>query len=267
VGLGLGIAASAISGPLVLDAVRFAVSPNMVNQLVGGEVVSLVVVVPIAIVAAALWVRGSHAAFPLAMAPALFALYMYVQFIAGPQYGRYPGNSEHLFPLYLGLVVLGWAIAWRAWARLRTLALPPLGDGLRRTVAALIVLPNAIFALAWTASIAQVLGADVLPTAYADDETLFWLIRLMDLGAVIPIGLAIGVGLMRERPWATHAAYAFVGFQALIGAAVAGMAIVMTARDDPTADPLLLVVAVAFSLALAIAFGVMLRGASHGRSP
>ena len=259
VALALGMTASAIAGPLALDVVRFAVSPNMVNQLVGGEVVSLVVVTPIAIVAAVLWTRGASSAFVLAMAPALYAVYIYVQFIAGPQYGRYPGNSELLFPLYLGLVILGWLVAWRAWGGLQTVVLPPLGRRLRRTVAALIVLPNAVFALAWIASIVQVVGADVPPSAYADDETLFWLIRLMDLGAVIPIGIGIAVGLFRDRSWATRAAYAFVGFQALIGAAVAGMAIVMAVRDDPSADLLLLVVATGFSVALTIAFVIMLR--------
>ena len=38
------------------------------------------------------------------------------------------------------------------------------------------------FALAWTASLVPVLSGGALPRDYTDDRTMFWLIRLLDLG-------------------------------------------------------------------------------------
>jgi uncharacterized membrane protein YjjP (DUF1212 family) len=67
------------------------------------------------------------------------------------------------------------------------------------------------------------------------------------LGGVGSILLGLGI-----------AAYAFGGFQTLLIAAVAGMAIVMAVRADPSSDVGLLSVAVTSTLALAAVYGLLL---------
>jgi hypothetical protein len=190
-----------------------------------------------------------------------------VQFIAGPEYARYDVNNEYAFPLYLALVVLGWAIALAAWTSLGSAPLPPLPDGPRRMLAGLLIILSAGIALAWTASVVDVLNGGSAIQEYQQDMTLFWLIRLMDLAFVIPAALITGVGLLRRATWATRLGLAFVGFQTLLVAAVASMAVVMTARDDPSANPLLLIVTVAGTLALTFLFTRLLQYARRAAEP
>jgi len=82
---------------------------------------------------------------------------------------------------------------------------------------------------------------------------------MMDLGFVIPASFAVAIGLLRHAPWSTTVAYAFLGFQTLIVAAVAGMAIMMAAHSDPASSPVLLVVTLVLTIGLTGLFVVLLR--------
>lgn len=260
--MGVLIAVSAVLGPLVLAIVRFRTSQTAVNQLVGGEVISLLVVAPLAIVAGVLWLRGNSLAPILGIGPSLYSLYMYIQYVMAPQYERYEGNSEYFFPLYLALIILAWSTAIGAWRALATTSLPALTTRTRGVLGTLMLVLNLTFALAWISSILAVLIGPHGSTTwieYEKDQTLFWVIRLMDLGFVIPASLVIAVGLIRGAPWSTRLTYAFIGFQTLIVAAVAGMATMMALRDDPSANPVFLVVTVTLTIALAGFFVLLLR--------
>src|SRR5437868_6898550 len=54
-------------------------------------------IAPCAVIASALWARGNAVAPVLALGPASYSLYMYVQYIVGPQYERYSGNTRISF--------------------------------------------------------------------------------------------------------------------------------------------------------------------------
>jgi len=78
---------------------------------------------------------------------------------------------------------------------------------------------------------------------------MFWTIILLDLGVVVPAGLAAGGGHLRggtALAWKT--AYAVVGWFALVGPAVAAMGVAMRLDDDPGAS--------AGTLALFVTMGV-----------
>jgi hypothetical protein len=267
--LGGGVAASAIVGPLALGAVKFHVSTTMETQLLGGEIVSLFIVAPLGILTGFMWMRSAPRAPILALGPALYSVYMYPQFVVGPQYERYPGNNEYLFPLYLALTLLGWLISVRAWAELRTRETQILHNGVRRILGVLLIALNAIIGLTWISSVITVVADPAAHTEYQSDQTLFWIIRLMDLGFVIPAGLIVGGGLLLRRAWADRLALAFTGFQTLIVAAVAAMALLMAIRRDPAANAVLLAVTGTMTFAFAFIYARLLRanGASAGATP
>jgi hypothetical protein len=94
-------------------------------------------------------------------------------------------------------------------------------------------------------------GSAALP-----DPAVFWLVKFMDLGVVVPVLVTAAVGLLRARPWARAATYAVVGWIACLGCAVAGMAVVMQVTGDPEAS---WGNVVAFGLFAVIGLGVALR--------
>lgn len=233
--LGLGTAASSLLGPLGFDVIRWRITGDMEDQLIGGDIVGLLLVAPVALVAAVLWWRGRRLAPALALGPALYGLYSYLVAILIPEYERYPGNNERFFPLYLGLTLLSWTIAAQAWSAIASAELPRLSRRTRRQLAAPLILVGGMMGLAWLGQVATVMGGHTSRTGYLDHPTGFWLIRTFDLAFVIPLGIATGVGLLRDRPPATKAAFGVLGFLTLMTASVAGMAIAMLVRDSADA--------------------------------
>ena len=118
--LAAGLAADALLGPFVLDAIRYRVSHDMQNQVIGGDAAMLLVAVPVAVFAAILLWRGHRAGPVVALAPAVFALYTMPQLIAGDEYLELPGNNERFFALQLGIFVLAGIVLVGPGARRRT---------------------------------------------------------------------------------------------------------------------------------------------------
>ncbi|HEY7031536.1 MAG TPA: hypothetical protein VH482_09430 [Thermomicrobiales bacterium] len=250
IALGAGIATAAVLGPLALKAIQFRTSDRIENQFVGGEIVSLAVVAPTAIAAGVLWLRGHRLAPALALGPSLYAVYTYTTAVIGQEYGRYPGNVEKFFPLYAGLVAGGAAIAACSWARLDEIDLPMPSDRLRRGVAGIFLGLGSFFALAWTAQIRLVVTGH--PAAeYREGPSAFWIVKLLDFGFVIPALIATAIGLFRRRPVALQAAYGLAAFATCLAGSIAGMAVAMVVKDDPSAQPVMVAVALLATAGLA----------------
>lgn len=226
IALGVAMMTSALLGPLAFGVVRFHVSADMEAQLVGGELTTLFFAGPMAIVAGVLRLRGARVAPLLALGPLGYAIYTYIQFILAPDYSRYPGNNERWFPLYLLMVMASWILALEAWRQLSLSRRRRDHARVARWLGVALLGINSLFAIAWWASIGSTYVAG--PSAgYREHPTAFWLVRLMDLGFVIPIGVVLGAGLLKRRNWASPAGYAFAEMELLLCCAVAGMALRM----------------------------------------
>jgi len=101
---------------------------------------------------------------------------------------------------------------------------------------------------------------------YAEHPTAFWLVRLMDLGFVIPLALLVGIGLLRRTAGADRGAYAFIGTQTLLTCAVAGMALRMWVRDDPAITAPLLIISTGGAAAFILLYVQTVRTAARGMS-
>ena len=234
--LGAGAALVALLGPLVGDVIRYHASDGAINQIIGGDVAGLVLVAPVSILAGILVWRGHLAGPILAMGPAVYALYMYSQLALGNDISRYAGNSERFFPLYIGLFMLAGAIAIRSWTMIDIEALPVTRRWVARTLGIffLIVAAFLVFGL-HVPGLIDAWADQPTSTEYLADPAVFWLVKFMDLGIVVPALMLAGIGTLRNRPWVAKISYAGVGWAALLGASVAGMAIVMQATGDPAA--------------------------------
>lgn len=252
--LGAGAALVAVLGPLVTDTIRYHASEGAVNQIIGGDIAGLLLVAPVSILAGILVWRGHLAGPVLALGPAGYALYMYSQLALGGDFVRYPGNSERFFPLYLGLFILAGAIAIRAWKVIPRDRLPGTKPWVDRSLGVFFLVMAAFLTLGLhLPGLLDAWADQPASTEYLADPAVFWLVKFMDLGIIVP-GMALaGIGILRGSPWAERIKYVAVGWAGLLGASVAGMAIVMQATSDPAATT---ANTIAFSTFAAIAIGI-----------
>jgi hypothetical protein len=152
----------------------------------------------------------------------------------------------------------GASVAASAWSQLGRVDLAEPSDGVRLGLAAVFLGLGGMIGLAWTAQIRQVVTGHP-SLEYREGPTLFWLIKLLDLGFVVPALVATGAGLVRRRPSAIRAAYALAGFATCLAGAVAGMAVAMEVKDDPSSSPAMIAVMLPATGGLALLTARLLR--------
>ncbi|QCC50694.1 hypothetical protein [Halapricum salinum] len=225
------LALNTLLGPLFADAIAYPFSETMVNQTLGLEVVTLFVVAPWALVAATLLSRGHRAAPFLAIPPAAYAAYMFVQYVLGPTYLTY----QPAVVFHLGIFVCSWLVLAVAWRRTADVSLPACTARCARRTAIGLVALAAFTTFQYVPTFAGFLDASPLSAEAAADPTMFWSIVFLDLGVVVPATILVAWGLLREAGWARRAAYGVAGWFVLVPISVATMGLVMLANDDPNA--------------------------------
>jgi hypothetical protein len=236
--LGCVVATTALLGPWGFGVIRYRTSPTTLNQVVGGDAAAFVVVAPIAIIAGILVLRRHPAGPVLALAPSVFVVYTYTQLIVGEEYLRLPGNNERYFPLLLGGFILAGATAVAAWRDLDIAALPPVSTRLGRAYAVVLgVVATYLVVGLHLPSFVDAMRDVPTRTEYVSSPTPFWLVKLMDLGILVPVAAVTAVGLWRRSARALALAYAVVGGFTLLLASVTAMAVTMYLRADPDASP------------------------------
>lgn len=235
--LGALVLGYVVLGPLLLGVIRFRTSASGLNQVRGGDLAALLVVVPTCFAVSWLAARGHRAAPVLGLAPAVFAMYTYSQLILGNEYLHRPGNVERFFPLLLCLFVLAAALALRCWSLVDPDLLPVPSRRLERGSGILLVV-TAVFVVVGIhlPGLVDALHDPPRGSLYLSLPTTFWVVKFYDLGIVVPAALAVGVGLLRRRRWAAKPAYAILGGYVLLAWSVAGMAWTMLVNGDPDAS-------------------------------
>ena len=251
--LSLGLVVNVALGPLGAETIRYHFSTSMRNQLIGLDAVTLLVVVPMALVVGVMAWRRHPSASVLAIAPGLFVAYMLPQYIVGPDYLNLPGNNQRFFLLHLSLFVLGVAVAVIGWTTIDDDRLPDVSDG-AAYLASRVLFVGALFLVValHLPGIIDALSATPTNAAFRDSPTAFYVVKLMDLGLIVPASIVVGVGLSHRRPWATKMMYPLIGWLALDAIAVSAMAIVMEVNNDPTGSMVLVVGFVTLTLVLVL---------------
>jgi hypothetical protein len=216
-------------GTLGLDLVDYPISQTMLNQLIGLEIVSVALVAPLSAAAGVLALRGHPAAPVLAFGPAAYTAYMFLQYVLGPEYGRY----APVVPLQLALFTLGTALAVWSWTAIDTRRLPRLSRRAERWYGVLLLALAAFVVSRYLSAIAGFVTSEPIAAEFADARTFYWSIVLLDLGVVVPATTVAGIALIRGARPAHTALYAVLGWFALVPPSVASMAATMAAHHDP----------------------------------
>ncbi len=253
--LAAALVANTTLGPLGMEAISYPISGTLLNQVIGLELVSLALVVPLTLVAGVLSLRGHRSAAFLGLGPAAYSAYMFPQYVLGPEYPTYTVVAL----LHVAIFTLSGCIAVWAWVRGSRQVLPQLTARRRRLYGAALLVLAAFILSRYAGS----LTAGRLPAEFAEAHTFYWSIFLLDLGVVVPLTAAAGIGLLRGASAANPALYAVMLWYALVPPSVAAMSTTMVINDDPHASSgqaiLLGVVSVVFAALGVLVFWPLLR--------
>ena len=258
--LAAGLVTNTLLGPLFTDTIRYHYGETLTNQGIAVDLVALFGAAPIAILAGILELRRHRAGPVLAFIPATFTAYMAPQYVIGPDYLGLPGNNEQFFPFHVGLFVLAVAVFFLTWEQVDRQWLPPASRRADRSRAWVLFGVAAFIALGrWLPGIADLMSGNPAMPDYSDNPTSYLLVGFLDLGLVTLGAVTAGIGLRVGARWAREAAYAVIGWFALVPASVAAMNITMLVNDDPnaivTATVLFVVAGVIFTTGAALLYG------------
>ena len=228
--LAVVIIVAVVLGPLVLTTVRFNMNRNAIVQYQGSEVVMLAVAAGL-LVAAWLWRSNAQLAASVALGLALFVIYTMVTVVMGQEFEQFPdGNAERFFLLYIGITSLASVLAvlainhligsnFEVSARWTTITTWVLG------------IEAALFALMW---IGQILGIyrNGMSTEIEETRLLFWLVKYLDLGFMIPVIFIALVLLHQHQPLGPVLVVGLAGFVSVMLVAIAAMTIALNVQGE-----------------------------------
>ena len=227
-----GLLVNTVLGPLGTGVVDYPISTSMDNQLRGLELVTVLLVVPWLVAASVLTTRRHPAAPLLAIGPAAYAAYMFVQYVLGPEYSAY----SWVVLFHIGLASLAGGLVVVAWQRATVLPVPALTSAQRRRRALLMFALAAFVLLRYLPAFVGAGNGRLIADEFRDAPTFFWSIVLLDLAVVVPATAATGIALLRRTPRGDRGVYAVLGWFALVPPSVAAMSVVMVVRDDAYAS-------------------------------
>ena len=225
----------AVQGPLVRGAIAYKTAAVLNNQLVGQDIVNLILLAPLLLLGAAGLFFRKEWAKSLLIATPLYLIYYVFGYTVGWEWSStaYRGNSQRwtflfLFILVAALIIMLYTLA--VFPKKVTSRFKKGGLAVYSVVFTLFLL---IFGGMWVKEVLEVIatgttrGYDLAPTA-------FWLVRVFDLGFSMPLGL-ISVYLLWARPDKAYPVIClFYGFFFTQIVAVNAMGWEMFLKKDPT---------------------------------
>ncbi len=229
--LGVALLAAAVLGPLVTDGVRFRMSSDALVQYVGAEIVTVIVAV-LLLVCGPGWLAGWKWVPAVAAGVAAYVVYTFFTVVTGQEYTRYQGNVEKAFLLYVAITALAVALLVTSF---RVLASAGDVQGPRRASGWVLIAIGAVVALLWLGQLAGFYRTGPTPE-YESATALFWLIKYLDLGVVIPLAVITGVLQRTPSPGTDAAAVTMLGFLTWLLLALVFMALEMLREGTPGAS-------------------------------
>jgi len=201
-------------------------------QGIGQDLVNLVVAVPSLLAAAWFAWRGSPKATLVWFGLLLYLAYSYVLYAFFVHFNAF-------FLVYvaaLGLSMYAIAGAAAGLDRERWAAIVE-GTGGERALSGLLMTCALAFAVLWLSEIVPALIAGGPPDSAADAGLIVNPVHVLDLALVLPAMVVTAVSLWNRHPLGLVAAVPLATFMMMMGAAIVGMALTVSARGLASAGP------------------------------
>lgn len=261
--LGVLLLVAAVLGPLGLGRISLHVSGEALAQYTGGELLAVALAVAF-LASIPSWLAGSPWPPALAAGACAYVIYTYLTLVVGQEYGRYPGNAEKAFFLYAAITAC--AVLLLVLSVRSLLAVGPVSPVPRQVTMWLLIGVGVLFALLWLGQLAG-FYRNGPSEDYTTATALFWVVKYLDLGVVIP--LLVVTGLLQRTP--SHAAdvsaVVALGFMTCMLAAVLLMALATLRQGAEGGSWGLVVVVAVVTVPAALLWGRWLAavvGSEHG---
>lgn len=223
-----------LKGPLFFGEISFRTHPLIVNQLLGQDIINILPMSLLMICGGILLLYKKEIGKYLLICTPLYLFYYSMSYAMGWEWmaNEYSGNSEQYFFHYLfvmisGVVILMYCLA--TFPKERPARFKPLYLNIYSVLMIGFLL---VFSAMWVKQVVEVQqtgstqGYDIAPMA-------FWLVRTIDLGFCVPLGL-ISVYLLHKRASRAFAIQLlFYGFFVTQILAVNAMGVIMYLNHDP----------------------------------
>jgi hypothetical protein len=250
----------AIEGPLFLHHITYKTPDINNNQIVGQDSINIFLLSPMLIGGGvALFLRKRISRYLLIMTP-LYLIYFVLSYTIGLEWSstQYSGNSEQYAYLFLFILISSLIMLLYSLSIFPKNVNPTFKKKGLIAYTFLFSLFLLIFASMWIKEVQEVISTGTT-RAYDASPTMFWVVRMFDLGFSIPLGF-ISVYLLWARPDTTYPIqFMFYGFFLTMIVAVNSMGFMMFLNNDPTFMMRDLVVFLGLALIISVGFVYVLR--------
>lgn len=254
------VVALAALGPLGWGTILYPTSSSAVWQTQAQDLVDVVLIAPLLLLGGVLELRRRPSAKYLLVLPALSLFYTGLAYGVGQEWGnpQYSGNSYEFAPMFLSLIVAALLLTIGSLSQFRRSDAPTLAARPLRIYTWVGVPFLLMFALLWILQVVQVMTTgNTADGSYAASPTAFWLVRYLDLGVTIPLGLVTFTVLLPRVQRAYGLALLFVGYFVTLGTAVCAMGALLAYHNDPAVSGGNSVQLLIFGALAAMAYGLL----------
>ena len=235
---GITIVVLAILGPLFLNIIKYKTSQSGIWQVLGQDLANLLLLAPICIVGGVLHLKKREAAKYLLILPAITLIYTGLSYGIGQEWnhpeltGDY--NIENFFWIYLILIIGGLIMIIFTLPLFNQSDTPKFNSKAIKIYAISVIVFLVLFAMMWVKEVFEVVQfGDTVSGSYSSTPVVFWVIRYLDLGFTIPLGI-IGMYIFITRPQKAYSLMLlFFGYFITMIFAVNMMGWIMFVNHDP----------------------------------
>jgi hypothetical protein len=227
----------ALLGPLGMGAIVYRTSQSAVWQIMGNDLVNLLLIAPLLLIGGVLELQKRNASKYFLILTPIALIYAGLSEGIGQEWNNpaYTGNVETYSWLFMVLVTGGLFLIIGTMSKFNPSDAPSFDPkSLKKYVAAMSLFLS-LFALMWASELAQVITTGNTTTgSYSAAPTSWWVVRYLDLCITIPVGFMALFLLLTKPKKAYSLILLFFGFFITTGAAVNAMALVMILNNDPS---------------------------------
>lgn len=237
---GIVLAYLSIMGPLGFSLLEHHTSPSAIYQTIGQDLANLIILVPLLIFGGITHIMQKPCSKYLLILSPIYLLYMAISYTVGQEWNRaeYVGNIEQYFYLFLILIIGGLILLIYTLSNFESNEAPEFNPKSLRLYVITFCLALTIFAAMWIGEVNEVLSTgDTVLGSYGSAPTIFWVVRIFDLGISIPLGFISAFLLLRNATKFYPLILLSYGFFITMITAVNCMGFVMLVNNDPELQP------------------------------